>query len=223
MSAATSQRQHETFVADESCIAFLIAATSQLRACHVAGLVANVSQDWVDAKEAPQGAKVSDWPNEAKGWVHRMCRHGQETPWTLRQPVDVSGMSRAALRVLSISACAAGNVAPSPFLHTTTPLNHSLYIDSERRHLYNSWLVRWPFNHPAISQYEIDFATGGHHYFNEENGDSHLLQDSIIHSRQFTVKDKEVVYTKQPPFDLIEWWDADANKSWRPSGRDLRQ
>ena len=94
-------------------------------------------------KRAPLNATEC---KDAKGaFVYRLCRIG-ETPWTLRQPQDLSNASFSELRALLVSAIAMGNqqAHTSVFLHSTSSLGKIQKILDERRSLYTNWLVRWP-------------------------------------------------------------------------------
>jgi len=166
-------------------------------------------------KHAPLNATEC---KDAKGaFVYRLCRIG-ETPWTLRQPQDLSNASFSELRALLVSAIAMGNqqAHTSVFLHSTSSLGKIQKILDERRSLYTNWLVRWPMHLKNVDK--ADFETRGDRlkWLSEEMTDSKLLDNCVQTARGYVDKDSEVVFFQHPGQRNVEWWNEE-ERLWMAS------
>jgi hypothetical protein len=167
----------------------------------------------VEPKE-PFYHATTDSTSAAGGFLYRVCRKG-ETPWALRRPPDVSGLSERELRAMVLPAIAYGNdpARQSPLLHCTITVKKAQAILGERRHLYSNWLCRWPKVCPGMAI--IDLSYPSLKLLDQLPDDTAFLEECVLEVRRYTIKDKEVVVLNYPPKEQVEWWDEEAKK-WRP-------
>ena len=151
---------------------------------------------------------------EKDRYCYRICRRG-ETPWTLRQPPDLTGASFAEKRSLMATGIAMGNETPSSFLHATTSLTKVMLVFGERRTLYSHWLVRWPKDIPGVECANFaDKAADRQRWLSEVDGDTALIERCIKTARSYVQKDKEIVFLQHPGQSNVGWWDADTKTWW---------
>ena len=137
-----------------------------------------------------------------------------ERPWELRKVDIPQVMSDQELRALLLPAVAFGNSAgkESPFLHCTMTVVKALAIMSERRQLYSNWLVRWPID--AAAHIKLSHLAAQRKYLFEDPNDSEFLASCLGEVRAYSLKDKEVVVTENPPEESVQWWD-EQDRKWR--------